>query len=272
MAADVTRRMSTWQEICASTVLVMSMTQLVIGTALGFFVAQGVLYSIKHLSGWLQRSEARKRIVKLPPSLGSTFIGGFTKYATLVGASATVITLGVWAVGDHLAEKSARSAAMADVLLPSTAVPVSDSHGSPDEAAGLAPAPKVDRSTAVRVDNVDPYTDSDFKVQRHSRHAGTALSLKETLLQRSEGKARADLLRETQQHLYRSQYDCEAADRAGKYLKAGLDVWGFAAWQIRYFPVDSYKGATLQECKDIKDVVDPSPLHSQSTVAQENHP
>jgi len=43
MAADVTRRMSTWQEICASTVLVMSMTQLVIGTALGFFVAQGVL-------------------------------------------------------------------------------------------------------------------------------------------------------------------------------------------------------------------------------------
>jgi hypothetical protein len=98
------------------------------------------------------------------------------------------------------------------------------------------------------------------------------LSLKETLLQRSEGKARADLLRETQQHLYRSQYDCEAADRAGKYLKAGLDVWGFAAWQIRYFPVDSYKGATLPECKDIKDVVDPSPLHSQSTVAQENHP
>jgi len=34
----------------------MSMTQLVMGTALGFFVAQGVLYGIKHLIGWLQRS------------------------------------------------------------------------------------------------------------------------------------------------------------------------------------------------------------------------
>jgi len=166
----------------------------------------------------------------------------------------------VWAVGDYLAAQSARSAATADVLEPSTAVPVSDAHGSAHEVAGHAPA-------AVPVDNVDPYTDSDFKVQRRSGH-----SLKETLLQRSEGKARADLLRETQQHLYRSQYDCEAADRASKYLKAGLDVWGFATWQIRYFPENSYKGATLPQCKDIKDVVDPSPLHLQSTVAQENHP
>jgi len=272
MAADATRRMSTWQKICAGTVLVMSMTQLVIGTAFGFFVAQGVLYSLKHLIGWLQRSDARKRILKLPASLGPTFIRGFTKYATLVGASAAVITLGVWAVGDYLAAQSARSAATADLLESSTDVPVSGAHGSPDEVAGHAPGPKVDRSTAVLVDNVDPYTDSDFKVQRRSPHAGTALSLKETLLQRSEGKARADLLRETQQHLYRSQYDCEAADRASKYLKAGLDVWGFAMWQTRYFPVDSYKGATLPQCKDIKNVVDPSALHLQSTVAQENHP
>ena len=238
----------------------MSMTQLVIGTALGFFVAQGVLYSIKHLIGWLRRTDARKRTLRLAPSLGSTFFAGFTKYATLVGAGAAVITLGVWAVGDYLAAQSARSAATADVLEPSTAVPVSDAHGSAHEVAGHAPA-------AVPVDNVDPYTDSDFKVQRRSGH-----SLKETLLQRSEGKARADLLRETQQHLYRSQYDCEAAERASKYLKAGLDVWGFAMWQIRYFPVDSYKGATLPQCKDIKNVVDPSPSHLQSTVAQESHP
>jgi len=250
----------------------MSMTQLVIGTAFGFFVAQGVLYSIKHLIGWLQRSDARKRSLKPSHSLGSTFIGGFTRYAPVVGASAAVITLGVWAVGDYLAAQSAGSAATAEVLEPSTAVPVADAHGSPDEVAGHAPAPKGGRSAAVPVDNVDPYTDSDFKVQRRSHHAGTAVSLKETLLQRSEGKARADLLRETQQHLYRSQYDCEAADRASKYLKAGLDVWGFATWQIRYFPVNSYKGATLPQCKDIKDVVDPSPLHLQSTVAQENHP
>src|SRR5438034_11812514 len=89
----------------------MSMTQLVIGTALGFFVAQGVLHSVKLLVGWLQRSDARKRILNLTPSLGPTLIGGFIKYAAPVGASAAVITLGVWAVGDHLAAKSAHSAA-----------------------------------------------------------------------------------------------------------------------------------------------------------------
>src|ERR1700704_3306400 len=250
----------------------MSMTQLVIGTALGFFVAQGVLYSVQHLIGWLRRSDTRKRILKPTPTLASTLIGGFTKYAALAGLSAAVITLGVWGVGDQLAAQSARRAATADVMESSTAVPVSNPHGSPDEVAGRVPAPKVDRSTAVPVDNVDPYTDSDFKVQRPAHHARTALSLKETLLQRSEAKARADLLRETQQHLYRSQYDCEAAGRASQYLKAGLDVWGFATWQSRYFPMDSYKGATLPQCKNIKEVVDPSSLDLRSTVAQEHHP
>lgn len=237
----------------------MSMTQLIIGTALGFFVAQGVLYSIRHLIGWLQRSDARKRILKPTPSLGSAFISAFIKYAAPVGAAAAVITLGVWAVGDHLAAKSARSAATAEVFKRSTLVPASDSHASPDELA--------------RPENADPYADSDFKVQRRSHRPGTALSLKETLLQRSEAKACAELLRETQQHLSRSQYDCEAADHAGKYLKAGLDVWGFAAWQIRHFPVDGYNGATLPRCKEIKDIVDhSSSVDLQSTVAQQHHP
>ena len=98
------------------------------------------------------------------------------------------------------------------------------------------------------------------------------MSLKETLLRRSEARAQADLLRETQQHLHRSQYDCEAADRASKYVKAGLDVWGFAAWQIRHFSMVSYKGATLPQCRDIKNVVDPASLRLQSTVAQGKHP
>jgi len=93
--------------------------------------------------------------------------------------------------------------------------------------------------------NVDPYADSDFKVQRRSHRPGSALSLKETLLQRPKPKLAPKLLRETQQRLSRSQYDCEAADRAGKYLQAGLDVWGFAAWQIRHFPMTAYKGAML---------------------------
>jgi hypothetical protein len=250
----------------------MSMTQLIIGTALGFFVAQGVLYAIRHLIGWLQRSDARRRILKPSPSLGSTFISAFIKYAAPVGAAAAIVTLGVWAVGDHLAAKSARRAATAEVFKPST-LPVSDSHGSLDELAGPASASSVDRSTAIPPDNVDPYSDSDFKIQPRPHRAGKALSLKETLLQRSEAKARADLLRETQQHLSRSQYDCEAADRASKYLMAGLDVWGFATWQIRHFPMDGYQGATLPQCKDIKDIVDhSSSVDLQSTVAQEHHP
>jgi hypothetical protein len=250
----------------------MSMGQLVIGTALGFTVAQGVLHGIKRFIGWLQRDEVRQRIRKLTSSRGSDFIDGFIRHAGVLGASAALITFGVWAVKDYLAEKSARSAAMANVFDSSTVIHVSDPHGSPDEIARLALAPKVDPSTSVRVDNVDPYTDSVFKVHRRSHHAGTSVSLKETLVRRSEAKARADLLRETQQHLHRSQYDCEAADRASKYLKGGLDVWGFAIWQLKYFPVDSYKGATLPQCKDIKNVVDPAWLDLQSTVAQKNHP
>jgi hypothetical protein len=231
-----------------------------------------VLYSIRHLIGWLQRSDARKRILKPTPSLGSAFISAFIKYAAPVGAGAAVITLCVWAVGDHLAAKSARSAATADVFKRSTLVPASDSHGSPDELVRPASASRVGRSTAVAAENVDPYADSDFKVQRRSHRPGT-LSLKETLLQRSEAKACAELLRDTQQHLSRSQYDCEAADRASKYLKAGLDVWGFGAWQIRHFPMDGYEGATLPQCKDIKDIVDhSSSVDLQSTVAQEHHP
>jgi len=85
-------------------------------------------------------------------------------------------------------------------------------------------------------------------------------------------KSSPDLLRETQQHLYRSQYDCELPTAPSKYLKAGLDVGASQCGRIRYFPVDSYKGATLPQCKDIKNVVDPSSLHLQSTVAQECHP
>ena len=250
----------------------MSMTQLIIGSAFGFFVAQGVLYSIRHLIGWLQRTDARKRILGPTPSLGSTLIGAFIKYAAPVGAGAALITLGVWALGDHYAAKSARSAATAGAFRASTA-PASDSHGSAGELAGPAAASKVDRSAALAADHPDPYADSNFKVQRRPHRARSALSLKETLLQRSEAKARADLLTRTQQHLHRSQYDCEAADRASRYLKAGLDVWGFAAWQMRHFPMKGYQGATLPECQDIKDVVDhPSSVDPQSSVAQEKHP
>jgi hypothetical protein len=112
----------------------------------------------------------------------------------------------------------------------------------------------------------------DFKIRRKPRPAGSPLSLKEALVRRSEEKARADLLKQTQQYARRSQYDCEAAERASKYVKAGLDVWGFTAWQLKYFPMNTYKGATLEQCADITNVVDPSSLDLQSTVADKNPP
>ena len=148
---------------------------------------------------------------------------------------------------------------------------LSDSQSSRDVVATLAPAAQVNPSAAVAVDSVDPYADSDFRLPARPQRAGSALSLKEALVQRSEAKARADLLRETQQQRNRSQYDCEAADRAEKYLKAGLDVWGFASWQLQYFPLERYQGATLSKCKAIKNVIDPSRLDLKSAVAQGNH-
>ena len=248
----------------------MSMAQLIVGAALGFIIAEGALYGIRQLINWLRRDETRRRIRTLAGSRDSAFIAGFTRYGALVGASAAVITLGAWAMGDYLAAKSARSAAMANALDSATPVPAAATPRTSDETA-LESVADVDSATTTAAVSVDPYEDPDFKVQRRPHRAGSPTSLKETLLERSEAKARAELLRDTKQHLRRSQYDCEAADRAGRYLKAGLDVWGFAAWQLKYFPADGYKGATLAECKDIKDVVDPAAVDLQSTVAQANH-
>jgi hypothetical protein len=167
----------------------------------------------------------------------------------------------VWAVGDYLAAKAAPSAALASPGMPPA--------GSADERANGTPAANTEPATAVQPEFVDPYADPDYKVHRRAHRPGSARSLRETLLQRSEAKARVELLRDMQLHASRSQYDCEAAERAGRYLKAGLDVWGFGAWQLKYFPVEGYKGATLAGCKDIPNVVDPTQLDLQSTVAQE---
>jgi hypothetical protein len=247
----------------------MNMSQLIIGTALGFFVAQGALYGIRGSIGWLQRDQVRQRISELAPSRESDLIGAFIRHAGLIGASAALITFGVWSVKDYLATRSAHSAAIADTFEPATGVTESaGTRGTALVAAAPATAPEADPSGATAQD-VDPYADPDFQVHRRSHHAE---SLKETLVQRSEARARAELLTETQQHLHRSQYDCEAAERASKYVKVGLDVWGFASWQVKYFPVDGYTGATLSQCQDIKNVIDPSWVNLQSTVAQTNQP
>jgi hypothetical protein len=247
------------------------MSQLVIGAALGFLLGQGVLHCAKRLFNWLQREEVRERIRELSPSRGSGLINGFIKYAGVFGAVAALITLGGWTLGDYLAARSVRSVPSIDVAVPTVAVPVSVPQGSADGAMSPSPSPKTNSPAAIPVENVDPYADPDFRIQRRPRRPGSSQSLKETLLQRSEAAARADLLKDLREHAHRSQYDCEAAERASKYLKAGLDVWGFASWQLKYFPTHGYKGATLQQCKDIQNVVDPSGLDLQSTVADENH-
>jgi hypothetical protein len=251
------------------TVPVMTMTQLIIGTALGFLVAQSGLYGIRHSLGWLQREEVRTHIRTLP---GHVIVGGFIRYAAPIGAVAALITLGVWAFGDYIAAKAARSATLANTLDPATTAAAAPSPGAADEAAGSAAAAGAEPATAVQPESANPYADPDYKVHRRAHRAGSPLTLKETLLQRSEAKARAELLRDMQQHASRSQYDCEAADHASHYLKAGLDVWGFAAWQLKYFPTAGYRGATLVACQDIPNVLDPTQLDLQSTLAQESHP
>jgi len=251
----------------------MGMTQLVVGAALGCIAAQGGIYGIRQLAGWLQRDGVGARLRSWTPSAEPALIAAFIKYAGPVGAGVAVITLGVWAVGDYVSAKSVRGATLANVADSPAPLPAPDTqdHGSAEATPAATPAKSEPPAAVAAANKVDPYVDADFRVQRKPYRAGTALSLKETLLRRSETKARTDLLKEIQQHLSRSQYDCEAADRAAKYLKADLDVWGFFAWQSKYFPMDSYKGATLPQCKQIKNVVDPAGLDLQSTVAQQNH-
>jgi hypothetical protein len=247
----------------------MSMTQLIIGTALGFVFAQSALYGLRYSFGWMQREEVRTRIRAMTPATGHVFVAAFIRYAAPIGASAALITLGVWAVGDYLAAKGGHSAALTGTLDPATAATAPPQSPS-DEAASSIPVGNTEPpAAAVQAENVDPYADPDYKVHRRAHRPGSALTLKETLLQRSEAKARMELMRDMQLHASRSQYDCEAADRAGRYLKSGLDVWGFGAWQLKYFPVAGYKGASLAGCKDIPNVADPSQLDLQSTVAQD---
>jgi hypothetical protein len=237
----------------------MNMSQLIVGSALGCLLAQAVLYSGRSLLNHMQRPHASGLLRAIVP--GPRVVGMFVRYAAPVAVAAALVTLGVWTVEDYLAAKSSRNAAVAatfDPAAPSAAQP----RNAADESASRPAAPEAADAGA----GSDPYSDPEFKVQ-HRQHHGGAATLKDTLVQRSEAKASADLLREIQQHLQRSQYDCEAADHADRYLKAGLDVWGFAAWQQRYFPVSSYKGATLEQCKDIKTLV-PGSLDLQSTVAQ----
>ena len=243
----------------------MNMTQLIIGTACGFLVAQGALYGIRRLIGLARGGELIGRLRSLRPGPSPNFIGAFVKYSAPVGISAALVTFGVWAVSDYLAARSARTAA-ANVFDSSAAQSAADQSGTQIASAALTPPPPLEPVDEPASSKADPYADPEFRVAHKARHA--VANLKDVLIERSETRARNDLLRELQQHAQRSQYDCEAAAHADRYLKAGLDVWGFAAWQVKYFPADNYRGATLAQCKDLKNVV--ASLDLQAAVAQQN--
>jgi hypothetical protein len=235
----------------------MGMSQLVIGTAFGFIVAQVLLFGIRGSIGSAQRDQLRLRLRKLMPTRGSVIVHGFVKYAAPVAVGAALITLGAWAVGDYFAAKSARSAPIASVLDPAVDAAGNDQSGN---AAQTLPPPALAAADAADEGSAgtpDPYKDADFKV-RHKFHRGPP-TLKEQLVQKEEARARSELLAGLKQHAQRSQYDCEVVDRAQKYLKAGLDVWGFTAWQSKYFPEEGYKGTTMPQCADIQNVAADSP-------------
>jgi hypothetical protein len=242
-------------------VFAMTMIQIVTGTAIGFLLAEAVLYGSRRLLGWLRRGDlvARLRAVQAP---GPTVLSAFIKYAAPVAISAALATLCVWGVSDYLAAKSARTAA-ANLFDNSAASPGEDQP----QVASAALTPPPPEPSEEPVSAADPYADPEFKVQRKARRGGD--SLRDSLLQKSELRARNELLHDLQQHAQRSQYDCEAAARAGRYLKAGLDVWGFANWQVKYFPADSYRGATLDQCRTIKNIV-ASSVDLQSAIARQN--
>jgi hypothetical protein len=231
----------------------MSMTQLVLGCALGFLVAQGVLWGLRRLLGRRPRAAAAGE--GEDKSIPSSFIRAFIRYAAPVGASAAFVLLGAWTLQDYLSARSARAAAeLADP-------PVAE---APPPVAEAAPAPAVDADAAEPA-RPDPYTDTEFKVVRR---AHPAQPLRDRLMQQSELKARWELMAELRAHAARSQYDCEATERADKYLKAGLDVWGFTTWQAKHFPVQDYQGSTLPRCQSLQNLVDAGRVNLQSAVAQ----
>jgi hypothetical protein len=229
------------------------MIQLVLGAALGFIIGQAALHGVKQLVGWILRDEVRGRIRRLR---GAALLSAFIKYSWVIGAIGALITIGVWTIGDYVGARSAHRAASANLTNDTPAVPAPETHHSSDEPptstlASNSPA-SPDRT------QLDPYADPDFKVHRRPHRAGASQSLKETLVQRSESRAATQLLAETRDHMNRSQYDCEAADRASRYLRAGLDVWAFASWQVKYFPTQGYRGAQLEACKNIDNLLDSS--------------
>jgi len=239
------------------------MLELVTGTAIGFLLAQAVLYGSRRLLGVLRQGDlaAHLSAVRVP---GSAVLSACIRYAAPVAITVALATLCIWGVSDYLTARSARNVEAG--LFDTAASPGSAEGTLRASSAALTPPPQPEPAEEP-ASAVDPYTDPEFKVQRKAHHGSD--SLRDALLQKSELRARNELLHDLHQHSQRSQYDCEAAARADRYLRAGLDVWGFANWQVKYFPPDGYRGATLDQCRTIKNIV-ASSVDLESAVARQN--
>src|SRR5580698_6350106 len=91
----------------------MSMVQLIVGTALGVFLAQGVLYVLSQTLTAMRPAAARGRTVPGTATRGSGVVGGFVRHAALIATGLALVTLGVWAVRDYMATSAARSSTLA---------------------------------------------------------------------------------------------------------------------------------------------------------------
>ncbi len=250
------------------------MLQIVLGSTAGFLLAEALLQSTKLVFVSARRDAMRARLRTLFSLRESGLVDGFVKYAGGVALLAALMVLGGWGLADYLEAKSSASVAKNTEAPPSPADPLPTPANAADKSALSDTAPggqAVLAEDAATGDAAisDPYSDSEFAVHRRARRG--AASLKEAFLQRSEEKARSDLLKQTQDREQRSQYDCEVAAHASRYLKAGLDVWGFSTWQAKYFPLEGYKGASLPECRGIKDVIDSKRINVKSAVANRSN-
>src|SRR5258708_31187494 len=130
--------MPPWRENGAGTVTIMGLTKIGIGATLGCLAAEGVLYGLRHAARWLQNDDVLRhigRLRRLAPGRGSNLMAGFVRYAGVIGVSAALITLGVWAVGDYRTAKSAPTTADAFGPAPTPAADLADSAEHPAEPA-----------------------------------------------------------------------------------------------------------------------------------------
>ncbi|MFZ0007079.1 MAG: hypothetical protein WAK94_02440, partial [Steroidobacteraceae bacterium] len=168
----------------------MSMSQLVIGAAIGYIVAHLVLFGTKYSMAWLRRDAVQMRLRVLASAPGPAVAAGLIKYGAVIGASAALLALGAWAIGDYYAAKSASSAVAASVADPPPA-PASSPQRSEEEVAAQPASRQAVRfastaaSAGAAAGTADPYSDPAFKVERPAHHAGDAASLTEKLVRRS---------------------------------------------------------------------------------------